>query len=34
MRTTTIVSRVLADCKAFMHLARGQRLGDFRFTLL
>lgn len=28
MRTTTIVSRVLSDCKAFMHASRWRRLVD------
>ena len=28
MRTDTIVARVLADCKAFMHHTRWQRLVD------
>ena len=28
MRTTTIVSRVLSDCKDTMHAVRWQRLAD------
>ena len=28
MRTTTIVSRVITDCKDYMHLTRWQRLVD------
>lgn len=34
MRTTTIVSRVLADCKDFMHVARWQRLVDLSSAAL
>ena len=28
MRTTTIVSRVIGDCKDYMHAVRWQRLVD------
>ena len=34
MRTTTIVSRVLADCKDYMHAVRWQRLADLSSAAL
>lgn len=34
MRTTTIVSRVITDCKDYMHLTRWQRLVDLSSAAL
>ena len=34
MRTTTIVSRVLASCKNYMHIVRWQRLVDLSSVAL